>query len=120
MPLTQAGAVYLDEEAKARQLVLVLLGALLVGEKRQLSGWPTYALLLDWGFRKPGNRFVGLAGPTGTPPAGAIGYYSDGHDHVVVAVLSASGRRLFIEQDADVVSTNVTGYIFTFRPRLTP
>ena len=94
----------------------MLLDASLVGERRQLSGWPTYGLLLDWGFRKAGKRFVGLAGPTGTPPPGAIGYWSDGRDHVAVAVLSASGRRLFIEQDADVVSTNVTGYIFDWRP----
>ena len=70
VPLTQTGAVYLDEEAKARTLVEVLIGASLVGERRQLSGWPTYALLRDWGFRKLGDRFVSLANPTDTPPAG--------------------------------------------------
>jgi hypothetical protein len=120
VPLTQAGAVYLDEESKARQLVGVLLGALLVGERRQLSGWPTYALLRDWGFRKLGDRFVELADPTDTPPAGSLGYYSDGHEHVAAAVLSASGRRLFLEYDGDAVSTNVQPYIFDWRPLPTP
>lgn len=120
VPLTRTGAVFLDEESKARQLVGVLLGVLLVGERRQLSGWPTYELLLDWGARKAGERFVGLDGPTDTPPAGAIGYWSDGHFHVAVVILSRSGRRLFIEFADDVVSTNVTGYIFDWRPLPTP
>jgi hypothetical protein len=120
IPLTQTGAVFLDEESKARELVLVLVGASLVAEKRHLLGWPTYEVLRAWGFRRFGKRFVRLDTPTGTPPAGAIGYWSDGHDHVAVAVLSASGRRLFIEQDADALSTNVTGYIFIWRPQATP
>ena len=120
IPLTQIGAVFLDEKSKARELVLVLVGASLVAEKRHLLGWPTYEVLRAWGFRKLGSRFVRLDSPTGTPPAGTIGYWSDGDDHVAVAVLSASGRRLFIEQDADALSTNVTGYIFIWRPQGNP
>ena len=118
VPLTQTGAVFLDEQSKALQLFQVLVAASLVAEQRHVIGWPTYALLRDWGFRKAGKRFVRLASPTDTPPAGAIGYYSDGHDHVAVAILSGSGRRLFIEFAGDVLSTNVSGYIFVFRPRV--
>jgi hypothetical protein len=120
VPLTQTGAVFLDEQAKAHRLARVLIAAALVAEQRHLIGWATYELLRDWGFRKAGKGFVGLAGPSDTPPAGAIGYYSDGDDHVVVVILSASGRRLFIEYAGDVVSTNVTEYIYAFRPRVTP
>ena len=120
IPLTQAGAVFLDEEAKALKLVLALVGASLIGEQRHLLGWPTYELLLDWGGRKAEKRFVKLASPTDTPPAGAIGYYSDGQDHVADAILSKSGRRLFIELDGDVLSTNVSSYIFILRGRVTP
>jgi hypothetical protein len=115
VPLTQTGAVFLDEQSKAFRLVRVLVAASLVAEQRHLTGWPTYALLRDWGFRKLGERFVKLASPTDTPPAGAIGYYSDGHEHVAIAILSGSGRRLFVEYAGDVVSTNVTSYIFIFR-----
>jgi hypothetical protein len=120
VPLTQTGAVFLDEQSKALRLFRVLVGASLVVEQRHLTGWPTYAVLRAWGFRNAGQRLVRLASPTDTPPAGAIGYYSDGNDHVAVAILSGSGRRLFIEYAGDVVSTNVTEYVFVFRGRVTP
>jgi hypothetical protein len=120
VPLTQAGAVFLDEQSKALRLVRVLVAASLVAEQRHLIGVPTYGVLRDLGFRKAGKRLVGLATPTDTPPVGAIGYYSDGHDHVVVAIRSRSGRRLFIEYAGDVVSTNVTEYIYVFSLRVTP
>jgi hypothetical protein len=114
VPLTQIGAVHLDERSKAVQLMEVLFAVALVGERRHFNGWPTYGVLLNWGFRKAGDRFVRLVSPTDTPPAGAIGYYSDGRDHVAVAIVSASGRRLFIEYDDDVLSTNVPGFSFSF------
>jgi hypothetical protein len=54
---------------------------------------------------------VELPSPSDTPPAGSIGYYSDGAQHVAAVVLSASGRRLFLEGDVDhVVRTNVLEY----------
>lgn len=115
VPLTQTGAVFLDERSKARLLVQVLLAASLVVEQRHLLGWPTYEVLWDWGFRKAGKRFARLASPTDTPPPRAIGYYSDGDDHVAIAILSRSGRRLFIEYTSDALNTNVAGYIFAFR-----
>jgi hypothetical protein len=113
VPLTQTGAVFLDEESKAFELAQLLISVSLVAERRHLLGWPTYELLLDWGLQK--KQVVSLATPRDTPPAGAIGYYSDGQHHVAVATLSSSGRRLFIEFAGDVVSTNVAGYILTFR-----
>ena len=51
---------------------------------------------------------------------GSLGYYSDGHEHVAAAMLSASGRRLFLEYDGDAVSTNVQPYIFDWRPLPSP
>jgi hypothetical protein len=56
---------------------------------------------------------VELPSPSDTPPAGSIGYYSDGAQHVAAVVLSATGRRLFLELDVDeVIRTNVLGYIY--------
>ena len=55
---------------------------------------------------------VALASPSDSPPPGSIGYYSDGARHVAAVVLSATGRRLFLELDADdVVRTHVLRYI---------
>jgi hypothetical protein len=119
VPLTQTGAVFLDEQSKALRLVQVLIAASLVTEQEHVVGWPTYELLRGSGFRKLGKRFVSLASPTDTPPAGAVGYYSHGRD-VAVAILSSSGRRLFIESAGDVLSTNVGNYVFNLRGRITP
>ena len=56
---------------------------------------------------------VELPSPSDTPPAGSIGYYSDGAQHAAAVVLSASGRRLFFEADADeVIRTNVLEYVY--------
>jgi hypothetical protein len=56
---------------------------------------------------------VQLSTPGATPPPKRIGYYSDGQEHIALVTLSASGKRLFIEESAgDVLSTNVVAYLF--------
>jgi hypothetical protein len=112
IPLTQRGAVFLDEQEKALSLQGLLL---VVGlEERNADNWPTAAQLLASRIgRRLGSRLVALENPTDTPATGTVGYYSDGEQHVVVATVSASGRRLFIEYEADgVLRTNVAGYIY--------
>jgi hypothetical protein len=112
IPLTQRGAVFLDEEEKAHSLqgLLFIVGL----EERNGDDWPTPAQLLGSRIgRRLGSRLVALENPTDTPAAGTIGYYSDGQQHVVVATISASARRLFIEYEPDgVLRTNLAGYIF--------
>jgi hypothetical protein len=110
IPLTQTGAVYLDEEAKTARMLPISAIASLVKDELKLSGYPTYAQLVE---RHPGlaKLVVALSGPGETPPPGRIGYYSDGQEHIVLAILSASGKRLFIEHSAgDVISTNVLAH----------
>ena len=54
-----------------------------------------------------------LASPADTPPAGSVGYYSDGAEHAAAVTISAAGRRLFLEVDADdVLRTNVAKYLY--------
>lgn len=108
--LTQAGAVFLDEELRARRLFQMLLAAGFVADQLKISGWPSYAQLVDQAI--PRRRLASLASPADTPPAGTIGYYSDRRDNVAVATLSSSGKRLFIELTGEAVSTNVAAYIF--------
>ena len=112
VPLTQQGAVFLDEEAKSFTMLAVAVVAEIVEERQKLPGHPTYDQLVAKS-PKLARRVVGLAAPGDTPPAGKVGYYSDGAEHIALVTLSASGRRLFIEEAADdVLSTNVAEYVF--------
>jgi hypothetical protein len=112
IPLTQRGAVFLDEQSKVLDLQRLLFGAGLLAEERSSSAWPTATELLGWlptRALRPG--VVALANPADTPPQEAIGYYSDGQQHVAAVAVSALGRRLFVEHEGDVLHTNVAGYI---------
>ena len=114
VPLTQRGAVHLDEESKAFGLFGVLLFIALEADKRNWDDYPTPAELLEVLAeydRRAG--IVALGSPADTPPAGSIGYYSDGQRHAAVVTVSASGRRLFFEVEPDgAIHTNVAGYIY--------
>jgi hypothetical protein len=116
IPLTQKGAVRLDERNRAHALLAVLSFAAADAGRRNLDGYPTSSELVALvpALTRPLKlSLVALASPADTPPAGAIGYYSDGARHVAAVVLSASGRRLFFEFDVDdVIRSNVVGYIY--------
>ncbi len=115
IPLTQAGAVYLDEESKADKMFTISVIASLVRGDQKLSGYPSYAQLVQE-YPKLTKGVVELPAPGDTPPPKRIGYYSDGQEHIAVAIVSASGKRLFIEESAgDVLSTNVAAYLFDDR-----
>jgi hypothetical protein len=114
VPLTQRGAVYLDElERAAGMLGLLTLAAEVGGAEK--NTYATHSRLVAWIERKSGSpprKLVELAQPSETPPAGSYGYYSDGVLHAAVVTLSAAGRRLFIEVATDhVVSTNIAEYL---------
>jgi hypothetical protein len=116
IPVTQQGAVHLDERARAHALMGLIQLASIDAERRGLDHFPTSAELVEFVPVLPRPvrlSVVALASPSDTPPAGSIGYYSDGARHVAAVVLSASGRRLFLEYDVDgVIRTNVVGYLY--------
>jgi hypothetical protein len=120
VPLTQKGAVFLDEETKTITMFRALGVMSFVVERQKLDRYPTYDELIQ-GLPKRARapvarRVVALAAATDAPPAGKVGYYSDGGENVTVATVSALGRRLFIAYGPDdVFSTNVLGYIFNER-----
>jgi hypothetical protein len=112
IPLTQAGAVYLDEESKTASMLGIGVLASFAKDDQRLAGAPTYAQLVQ-AYPRLAKRVVALPAPGDSPPPERIGYYSDGQEHTVLAALSASGKRLFIEQSAgDVLSTNVATHLF--------
>jgi hypothetical protein len=112
IPLTQRGAVYVDERERTIQMMSILLFAGLLAEERHLPGAVTAEQLLD-SLPRLARSVVPLAGPTETPAPGKVGYWSDGAQHVAAVSLSASGRRLFIEGEGDVLHTNVADYIYS-------
>jgi hypothetical protein len=117
VPLTQEGAVHLDEERKSRTLFSLLAVADIVAEKLKLDGSPTYDQLLTAVPRRARAEFsklvVALPAPTAAPPPHKVGYYGDGTEQIAVAIVSAAGRVLFWRHGPDdVVSTNVLGYLF--------
>jgi hypothetical protein len=112
IPVTQDGAVYLDEEAKTFSMVRASGVLAVVKEDLKLSGFPTYEQVVQ-DEPAAAKLIVKLATPADSPPGGKIGYYSDGAEHVSLVTFSTSGRRLFMEADADeVLRTNVAKYLF--------
>jgi hypothetical protein len=115
IPLSQKGAVRLDEQTRALALLHVLEIAAVERARRDLGGYPPSAELVASvpALRRPlGVTLVALPSASDTPPVGSIGYYGDGTEHVAAVILSATGRRLFLEFDVDeVVRTNVLQYL---------
>jgi hypothetical protein len=111
IPLTQRGAVYLDEQEKAGALMGVLFLAQHLADKQGKDTIPTAEQILA---ARPRLRslVVALMGPAETPPPDKVGYWSDGAEHVAVVALSTLGRRLFVEYEGDVLHTNVVEYIY--------
>jgi hypothetical protein len=99
-PVTARGRTFLDELGIASLISTVLD----IGDD---DGTPAPAADVV----AQGNGFiVALEGPDASPPHGKAGYWTDGV-RVVVAGVSAAGRRLFIEVERDVIRTNVIRYL---------
>ena len=106
LPLTQKGAVFLDETEIAVSLGFVLEAA---------AGPASSDYLTAPEAIEEGNLegVVLLADPAATPPAGKLGLYSDGAHHVAAVGVTRSGRRVFVDVNADVLSTNLSASLFS-------
>lgn len=99
-PLSARGRTLLDELGIASLISTVLD----IGDDDGTPAPAADVVVQGHGF------IVALDGPDASPPYGKAGYWTDGV-RVVVAGVSAAGRRLFIELERDVIRTNVLGYI---------
>jgi hypothetical protein len=99
VPVTQAGAEFLHERRLGDDMVaaLDLVAANAAGDR--YPAFVTVAAVIP--------RLVELASPDATPAPGAIGLYSDAAQHVRVVAVSRLGRRLFIDANGDVLTSNV-------------
>ena len=98
-----SGVAYLD--ARARSIELALASTYL-------------GLALDPSWKVPGNTtlermrtllgpdVVELATPDGSPPAGTVGYWTDGVKNFALVALLADGSRRFVRIQDGVYSTN--------------
>jgi hypothetical protein len=98
VPVTAAGATYVDESATVALLDVPL----------QPPDGPPLPIFDVLGHG--GGRVVALAGPDATPPYGKAGYWTDG-TRVVVAAVSRAGRRFFLDRTGDVWTTNALAYL---------
>lgn len=117
IPLTQAGAVLLDERRKAAALMNVIGLAGVIGGAQQPAGFPTPEQLTSGEaarlLRRERLKVAALATADATPPAGSVGYWSDGAQRALVVTVSAAGRRLYIELGPDEeLRTNVSRVLF--------
>lgn len=112
LPLTQQGTVFLDNQYHAFLLVGLLTVSELAAEEKGREGYLTPDELMELANPEPGApALVVLVSPSDTPPADAVGYYSDGAKHAAVVTVSAAGKRLFFEVNGDAVHTNVLRYL---------
>lgn len=117
IPVTQAGAVALDEREKSSELIGLLALASGVGDEarpavfaspKQMTRGVAARVL-----RQERLKVVPLSAATDTPPAGVIGYWSDGAQRAASVTLSSAGRRLYVELGpGEELRTNIARSIF--------
>jgi hypothetical protein len=107
VPLTQAGADYLEARRLGNRMVAVVLLTASLGRAGTYSAAPEVAADVP--------RLVVLAAPGDSPPAGRVGLYSDGAQHVTVVGLTTAGVRLYIDANAGVLTSNVPQVVLARR-----
>lgn len=114
IPRTQAGAVALDEGAKTGELVFVLAMSGDDGDAGFLEPAEITRGLNARLLRRERLDVVALAAATDTPPAGKVGYWSDGDQRAAAVTLSSAGRRLYAELGPDdELHTNIARTLFS-------
>jgi hypothetical protein len=104
VPVSAKGARYLDE----RTTVRTLLGLLLLTSGP--SGHPTPASSMQ---AVTHGEVVPVAGAEQPPPAGHVGYWTDGANVVYLGALTHSGVLFFYQYDisTNIVTTNVLDWL---------
>lgn len=119
IPLTDRGAIHLDEQAKALAAYSLMESAVSRASWRFLPAPRLFERLRRDDATWSSIELTELASPDDSPPPGAFGYYSDGGRHAATVVLSANGRRLFHELGPDqAINSNVLGYVFSVEDQM--
>jgi hypothetical protein len=106
VPLTRRGAEYIEEATVAQALEQIIEFAGIEGRRGTL---PTFAGL--HARYSDGFRIVPLETADAAPPAGRLGYFSDGATATAAGV-AKTGRRLFITRGrGGLFSSNALNYL---------
>lgn len=101
--VTDRGRAFLDQRARTIELGVTSVAVSLAGDPSfKLPG----ATLLERVQAQLGPDVVELATPDDTPPAGKVGYWTDGKSGFAAVVLLADGTRRFVRIQDGVYSTN--------------
>ena len=110
IPVTQDGAVYVDERHTLFEIRNAAYTAADDAEEAQSATFETADQYVGkYGY--DGGDMVPLATPDASPPAGALGIFSDGAHHFEAVALSTLGRRMFYDVNGDVLTTNGIPYL---------
>jgi hypothetical protein len=109
IPVTQDGAVYVDERHTLFGIRNAAYTAADDAEEAESATFET----ADQYVRKYGydGDMVALATPDASPPTGKLGIFSDGAHHFEAVALSTLGRRMFYDVNGDVLTTNGIPYL---------
>ncbi len=110
--LTQKGAAFLDDDRVTSTIFVVLEVAIGAAQHRTDGHFPPAGqFAAGFGLSRL-LRLVALVSPDASPPPGTIGFYSDGTNHAEAVGISTLGRRLFIDSNTGVLSTNAAEHWF--------
>lgn len=107
LPITQAGADYLEARRIGERMVAVLLLTASLARDGAYPAASAVAAVVP--------RLAVLAAPGDSPPPGRIGLYSDGAQHVTIVRLTTPGVRLFIDANGGVLTSNVPQVVLAHR-----
>jgi hypothetical protein len=107
LALDQRGAVFLNEDRVTQRLAGILELGSALASKDPAGDFPTAPRVASYLH----GRDTSLSSPSTSPPPGRVGFFSDGVGHVEVVGLSALGRRLYVDLDDGVLSTDVPEHL---------
>jgi hypothetical protein len=109
VPVTQAGAVYIDERHTffgIRNAAFTAAGDAEAADRATFEPADQYVRR----YGSDGDMVV-LPTADAVPAAGTIGIFSDGAHHFEAVALTTLGRRMFYDIDGDALTTNGTPYL---------
>lgn len=108
LALTQKGAAFLDEDQVMQKLVVILDAAIARASGDPGRRFPPAEKIAA----ESRGKVIALGSPDASPPAGAIGLFTDGANHAEVVALSALNQRLFIDSNGGALATNAPEHLF--------
>jgi hypothetical protein len=99
VPVTQAGALFLRDRSLGERMVAALDIIAALGRDGRYPAFAAASGVIPDLFE--------LSAPDATPPARKLGLFTDAAQHLTVVAVTLTGRRLFIDANGEVLTSNV-------------